>query len=150
MFSLLMEVLHWGKSLNKGAAGKVWYCSCLSRNKYANRVWLAFYSVGVSLFRQQMVLCAHAKETQTKCHFTSKCFSLLDVKYADDTSAKRIKQSVFYCTHRNTRLPFMPLSSNCCSSGIKFLYNRLCKIDLLHNGSRFERRLHLQFATANS
>lgn len=43
------DYLQCTKSLNKGAAGKVWYCSCLSRSKYVNRVWPTFHHASVSL-----------------------------------------------------------------------------------------------------
>lgn len=56
-FSLLSDIclygitihLQWNKDLNKGAAGRVWYCSCLSRSKYASRAWPTFHHVGVRL-----------------------------------------------------------------------------------------------------
>lgn len=77
------DYLQWNKCLNKGAAGQVWYCSCLSRSKYVIRARPTFHHDSVSLSQPQ-----HAHEKMlAKWHFTSKPVSLLAEKHPDDTSA---------------------------------------------------------------
>lgn len=75
------DYLQWNQSLNKGAAGKGWYCSCLSRSKYVNREWPTFDRVNI--VSAKMLQHTHEKCLQS-WHFISTFISLLAETHPDE------------------------------------------------------------------